>query len=141
MENATLIQKYNVPAPRYTSYPPVPQWEQMPDRTEWQILLRQAYAEFGEEEGIHLYIHLPYCESLCTYCGCTKRITKNHQVEEPYVYSVLKEWEEHLAALPPKPLISGIHLGGGTPTFFSPEHLELLLSELLDGGTLAADAS
>ena len=122
-----LLQKYNVPTPRYTSYPTVPLWENNLDENMWTKLVRKAYDDFGKEEGISLYIHLPYCESLCTYCGCNKRITKNHAVEIPYVDSVLKEWQLYLNLLPHRPKLAGIHLGGGTPTFFSPEELTRLI--------------
>ena len=75
-----------------------------------------------------LYIHLPFCESMCTFCGCNKRITKNHEVENPYILAVLKEWNLYCDLLPNKPIIKEIHLGGGTPTFFSPENLEALIN-------------
>ena len=84
-------------------------------------------AVFEENNEISLYIHLPYCENLCTYCGCNKRITKNHKVESPYIQTVLKEWALYLKALPARPIIKELHLGGGTPTFFSAAHLQLLL--------------
>ncbi|TNF44685.1 MAG: radical SAM protein, partial [Cytophagales bacterium] len=126
-----LIQKYNRPVPRYTSYPTVPFWENNLDSKSWENLVVEAYGDFGKEEGICLYIHLPFCESLCTYCGCTKRITKNHQVENPYLEAVLREWRSYLTLFGEAPKISAIHLGGGTPTFFSPENLEYLISEIL----------
>lgn len=87
---------------------------------------------FIEENGeICLYIHLPFCEELCTYCACNKRITKNHKVERPYLKSVLKEWEMYRSIFPDRPKIKEIHLGGGTPTFFSPENLAHLLTSIL----------
>ncbi|GMQ29366.1 oxygen-independent coproporphyrinogen III oxidase [Algoriphagus confluentis] len=127
-----LIQKYNRPVPRYTSYPTVPFWENNLDSKSWENLVVEAYEIFGKEEGICLYIHLPFCESLCTYCGCTKRITKNHQVEDTYIEAVLREWKSYLALFGEAPKISAIHLGGGTPTFFSPENLIYLISEILN---------
>lgn len=134
--NADLIQKYNVPAPRYTSYPPVPFWNNEPNQKKWPDLFLQAYNEFGEEGGISLYIHLPYCESLCTYCGCNKRITKNHNVEMPYISAIIKEWDQYLAILIEKPKLAGIHLGGGTPTFFSPSSLSSMLEHILSTSTV-----
>ena len=128
MTNNSLIQKYNVPAPRYTSYPPVPHWNNNINHKNWAHSFRSAYEHFGPEEGITLYIHLPYCESLCTYCGCNKRITKNHNVELPYVSAVMKEWEMYVELLGEKPKLAGIHLGGGTPTFFSPDSLSILIN-------------
>lgn len=130
MISSALIQKYNVPAPRYTSYPTVPLWESNLNENSWIKLFKKAYNDYGNEEGISLYIHLPFCESLCTYCGCNKRITKNHTVEDPYIETLLQEWLLYLDLLPEKPKLAGIHLGGGTPTFFSPESLTKLISTI-----------
>lgn len=126
-----LIRKYNQPVPRYTSYPTVPYWENNVTPSAWAQLVKKAFNLVGKENGLTLYIHLPFCESLCTYCGCTKRITKNHNVELPYLEAVLREWSLYLELLGDTPKIAGIHLGGGTPTFFSPENLSKLISEIL----------
>lgn len=127
-----LIQKYNVPGPRYTSYPTVPFWQADTfSSTAWLSRLQDTFVGSNATEGISLYIHLPYCESLCTFCGCNKRITKNHQVEEPYIKAVLKEWQLYLKVLPEKPRLAEIHLGGGTPSFFSPKNLQMLIQGLL----------
>lgn len=122
-----LIQKYNVPGPRYTSYPTVPYWDTDFDYEAWEKTFRVSYTK-NKKEGLSLYIHLPFCESLCTFCGCHKRITKNHQLEDPYIKAVLQEWSLYLKLFGEKPLIREIHLGGGTPTFFSPRNLEALIS-------------
>ena len=125
----SLVQKYNVPGPRYTSYPTVPYWEEdLFHLKDWKKSLLQSFNESNATEGISLYIHLPFCESLCTFCGCNKRITKRHEVENPYILAVLKEWRMYCDLFPRKPIIKEIHLGGGTPTFFSPENLELLIN-------------
>lgn len=125
----SLVQKYNVPGPRYTSYPTVPYWEEdLFHIDDWNTTLLQSFKESNDSEGISLYIHLPFCESLCTFCGCNKRITKRHEVEDPYILAVLKEWRMYCDLFPKKPIIKEIHLGGGTPTFFSPENLEHLIN-------------
>jgi len=132
----SLIQKYNVPGPRYTSYPTVPYWDEDGfSVTEWKETLQQSFVQSNTSEGISLYIHLPFCESLCTFCGCNKRITKRHDVEHPYIDAVLKEWQLYCELLPKKPIIREIHLGGGTPTFFSPENLERLINGLFENAT------
>ncbi|MEX1001616.1 MAG: oxygen-independent coproporphyrinogen III oxidase [Crocinitomicaceae bacterium] len=124
-----LIQKYNIPGPRYTSYPTVPYWDKEGISLEdWKSTMIRAFEESNETEGISLYIHLPFCEQLCTFCGCHKRITKRHEVEEPYIKTVLKEWDLYCDLLPDRPRIKEIHLGGGTPTFFSPVTLAVLIS-------------
>ncbi len=125
----SLLQKYDVPVPRYTSYPTVPLWDTRDTSAErW---MEHVKLSFSRNKEISLYIHLPYCEALCTYCGCNKHITKNHLVEYPYVQAVLKEWKMYTSRLPEKPVIRELHLGGGTPTFFSPENLKMLVEGLL----------
>ena len=123
-----LIKKYNVQAPRYTSYPTVPHWENLaPKQTDWKQLVSESFRSYNKPSGIALYIHLPYCESLCHYCACNTTISKNHLVERPYIDGVLKEWNMYRSLMSEKPLIKEIHLGGGTPTYFSPENLSLLI--------------
>jgi len=125
-----LIRKYNIPGPRYTSYPTVPFWKNDPlSSAEWVNSIKKNF-EFFKTNEISLYIHLPFCESLCTFCGCHKRITKNHSVEEPYIETLIKEWDLYLKALPYSPKIKEIHFGGGTPTFFNADNLIYLLENL-----------
>lgn len=134
--NFELLDKYNIPAPRYTSYPTVPYWQPEPSTvSQWQNNLLMA---FGASREISLYIHLPYCESLCTYCGCNKHITKNHAVEMPYIETVLREWAMYLDTLPERPILRELHLGGGTPTFFQPENLRFLVENILKDVELPA---
>jgi len=123
-----LVAKYNVPGPRYTSYPTVPYWD-VPafSGKAWKESVSRAFAESNEKTGISLYIHLPFCESMCTFCGCHKRITRRHSVETPYISALLKEWELYRKLFGKRPVIRELHLGGGTPTFFSPENLKMLL--------------
>jgi oxygen-independent coproporphyrinogen-3 oxidase len=136
----SIVNKYNVAGPRYTSYPTVPYWNiDTFSLQEWKISLQQAFSESNNSEGVSLYLHLPFCESLCTFCGCHKRITKRHEVESPYIKALLKEWSLYRKLLVGKPKIKELHLGGGTPTFFSPENLEFLISELLKVSDLAED--
>lgn len=130
-----LINKYNIPGPRYTSYPTVPHWQETaPTQAEWSAAVKETFKATNDSKGISIYIHLPYCESLCTYCGCHKKITTKHQVESPYIGAILKEWQLYKKMLKgEKPVIAEIHLGGGTPTFFSPSNLKLLINGILDG--------
>lgn len=138
--SVSIVQKYNVPGPRYTSYPTVPYWEEEKFHLEdWKRTLLQSFKESNATEGISLYIHLPFCESLCTFCGCNKRITKRHEVEDPYIAAVIKEWKLYCDLFPRKPIIKEIHLGGGTPTFFSPENLEYLIKGIFQYATKAEE--
>lgn len=126
-----LVQKYNVPGPRYTSYPTVPYWDlETFSGKKWKSSVLKAFEE-SPEEGISVYIHLPFCESMCTFCGCHKRITKRHEVERPYINAVLKEWQLYVDLVGSKPVIKELHLGGGTPTFFSPENLKILIEGIV----------
>lgn len=125
-----LLQKYDIPTPRYTSYPTVPYWDlSAVDTEKWFQDVLKTFEEDNHE--ISLYVHLPFCENLCTFCACNKRITKNHSVESPYIYDVLKEWSFYLERFPQAPVVKEIHLGGGTPTFFSPDNLRLLIEGIL----------
>ena len=136
-----IISKYNVQVPRYTSYPTVPYWQaEMPAVHEWTSRLKRMYDASNEQSGISLYVHLPFCESLCTYCGCNKRITVNHGVEKTYIDALLKEWSLYRELFGTTPNIREIHLGGGTPTFFSPEHLQQLIAGLLQQSHVPKDA-
>ncbi|NVK52180.1 MAG: oxygen-independent coproporphyrinogen III oxidase [Flavobacteriaceae bacterium] len=124
----SLVQKYNIPGPRYTSYPTVPYWNKEGiSKEDWIASLKKSFQESNQAEGISLYIHLPFCESLCTFCACHKHITKRHEVEEDYIDTVLKEWKLYVDLLDEKPIVKEIHLGGGTPTFFSSFQLKKLI--------------
>lgn len=127
-----LIEKYNKPLPRYTSYPTVPYWQEEIDAAAWTNTFTHNFLR-DNKDGISIYIHLPFCESLCTYCGCNKKITTNHRVEEAYMIALEKEWNLYKKLMHEKPVIKEIHLGGGTPTFFSPEHLERIVDMITAG--------
>ncbi|MFT3682172.1 MAG: oxygen-independent coproporphyrinogen III oxidase [Ferruginibacter sp.] len=129
--NNRLLTRYNVPLPRYTSYPTVPFWEEPVDKSRWQHVFRRQFHNQNSIGGISLYIHLPYCESLCTYCGCNKIITGNHTVEDDYIETLLKEWNLYLSLMDERPIIRELHIGGGTPTFFSPGNLRKLVEKIL----------
>lgn len=134
--NKQLIRKYNVPGPRYTSYPTVPYWESNSVNPEiWKSQVAQTFSATNSEKGVSLYIHLPFCASLCHYCGCNVRHTVNHAAEEKYITYLKKEWLLYLDFLGEKPQIAELHLGGGKPTFFSPENLKNVLSFILKNAT------
>lgn len=136
-----LVAKYNIAAPRYTSYPTVPYWDETPPEEEqWKQLVKDTFVLTNDTEGISLYIHLPFCESLCTYCGCNTRITVNHSVEQPYIDALLNEWSMYLELFGTTPRIREIHLGGGTPTFFNPENLKQLIEAIISSAVVCRDA-
>lgn len=127
-----LLKKYDIPAPRYTSYPTVPYWTDSPTHEQWMTELKRAADK--EDSSWSLYVHIPFCETLCTFCGCNTTITKNHAKEETYLQHLLKEFDLYLSNVPSlktRPLRQ-LHLGGGTPTFFSAENLTRLISMMLE---------
>ena len=134
---STLLDKYNVAVPRYTSYPTVPFWNDAIEKKQWGEVFSTEFSKHNASEGISLYIHLPFCESMCTFCGCNKKITTNHTVEEEYMKAVMREWEIYLSLMDGKPLIKEMHLGGGTPTFFSAANLKKLISGITEKSVVA----
>ncbi len=125
-----LLKKYDVQVPRYTSYPTVPAWKQTPTKEQWFADVRETLD--GNESSWAMYLHIPFCETLCTFCGCNTIITKDHKKEFEYVDLMIKELNIYLAEIPQlktRPM-KHIHLGGGTPTFLRPDQLHRLLSHI-----------
>lgn len=138
-----LLKKYDVPGPRYTSYPTILHWDSLPTADDWANSVAESL-KLAERHGTGaaIYIHVPYCRSLCTYCGCNSRITTKTCVSQPYLETVLKEWQlyrDALGASTPLPLTE-LHLGGGTPTFLSPSELDQLISGILKDVRQTSDA-
>ncbi len=147
MASSELFKKYDIPAPRYTSYPTVPYWTDSPTTEQWLEELRHTFdnpavgggesdaAGHGQSRPMSwsMYIHIPYCETLCTFCGCNTSITKDHKREEPYLQLLQQEWRTYLEKVPRmrERELRQIHLGGGTPTFFSPDNLKRLMEPIL----------
>ena len=130
-----LVYKYDIPAPRYTSYPTVPYWTDSPSTEDWISSLNKAYSD---KPNWSMYLHIPFCETLCTYCGCNTSITKNHKREEPYMALILKEWDmykEKVKSIKDSPMHQ-LHLGGGTPTFLSPDNMKKMVSYIMEGMTI-----
>jgi len=126
-----LFAKYDIPAPRYTSYPTVPYWSDSPTTSEWLESVSKSLSK--PNASFAMYIHIPFCESLCTFCGCNTSITKNHAVEEPYIESLLREFDMYLKNVPEikRVELKELHLGGGSPTYLSESNLDRLISKIL----------
>jgi len=139
MTISELFAKYDVPVPRYTSYPTVPSWTNQPTTDSWLASLNRALEP--DDASIAVYVHIPFCESLCTYCGCNTVITRNHDKGREYIALLFKELEWYLAHAPGlgRHAVRQVHLGGGTPTFLSPEELAQLIDGLRE--RLAVDTS
>ncbi len=119
-----LLSKYDVPGPRYTSYPTVPAWTEAVGPRDYETHL----AAIPRGEPLSLYFHLPFCESLCHFCGCMQVITRDHARSRPYVEALKREVERVSGLLPRDrgPAVQ-IHFGGGTPNFLAPEELSELV--------------
>jgi oxygen-independent coproporphyrinogen-3 oxidase len=123
--SSELLHRYNVPGPRYTSYPTAPVWTEELGPEDFRKALAKGAAG-SHPAPLSLYLHLPYCESLCHFCACTVVITgSNHSVEARYLAALEREAEAVAAAAGDRPVVQ-LHWGGGTPTYFSPERLEHL---------------
>lgn len=129
---SNLLKKYDVQGPRYTSYPTVPYWDHSPSEVQWlEHLKNELTQSAASHRGAAIYIHLPFCESLCTFCACNKIITKNHKRSAAYIELVKAEWQLYLDKLAIEKIpVAEVHLGGGTPTFMTPKELEHLLQPL-----------
>ncbi len=128
--NADLLRKYNVPTPRYTSYPTALAFEPMdalPD------------SNTAPDEPVALYFHLPFCRSLCWYCACTRVITRRQAKSGLYLERLFAELDSRLDRLGTRPVVQ-VHLGGGTPTFFQAEELEALARYVHERLNVARDA-
>lgn len=121
--NLDLIRKYNVPAPRYTSYPPATQFS---DQVNLELLRQKVRANGQSERELSLYFHLPFCQTLCWFCGCTTVITTDQARSGKYLEYLQKEMDLVAPLLNPKRKVVQLHFGGGTPTFLLPDELRLL---------------
>src|SRR5437867_7001706 len=121
--NLDLVKKYNVPGPRYTSYPPATQFnEQAP----LERVLESIRANNEKAQDLSLYFHLPFCQSLCWFCGCTTVITTRQGESATYLKYIEKELDLMGRYLNPKRRTVQLHFGGGTPTFLRPEEIRAL---------------
>lgn len=137
--NTALIARYDVPAPRYTSYPTVPYWSQTPTTEQWLSAVSRSLS--AADAGYAIYLHIPFCETLCSFCGCNTTITRNHNVESDYIALLHRELQLYMERVPElkqRPLRE-LHLGGGSPTFLSAQSLRALLAPILDQLDVAAE--
>ncbi|MEP7131803.1 MAG: oxygen-independent coproporphyrinogen III oxidase, partial [Acidobacteriota bacterium] len=135
-----LLRRYNVPGPRYTSYPTAPVWKEGVGARDYEKLLVESGAE-ARPRPLSLYLHLPFCEKLCYFCGCTVVITgTEHRLEDPYLSTLAREIDWVAERAGKEREVVQLHLGGGTPTYFAPEKLEALLARLRDRFVFSSDA-
>jgi oxygen-independent coproporphyrinogen-3 oxidase len=132
-----LVAKYNVPGPRYTSYPPATQFTEEVTASQ---LLEVIRANNETERDLSLYFHIPFCRSLCWYCGCTTVITTRQGQSARYLDYLDKEMAAVGALLNPYRKVVQLHFGGGTPTFLTPEEIRRLGRSIHSRFQFAPDA-
>jgi len=137
-ETAELLRRHDKKGPRYTSYPTAIEFGDGVGYEQYLELLARANEK--PDEPLSMYVHLPFCESRCNFCGCNVIITPHHEVAIPYIELLEKETEMLAAHLPDRRKISQLHLGGGTPTFHPPKDLRRILGHLLERFTPTEDA-
>jgi oxygen-independent coproporphyrinogen-3 oxidase len=140
---ADLLARYDQPGPRYTSYPTAVEFADRFDPDVYAGLLRQANA--AADDPLSIYVHLPFCEHRCLFCGCHVIITPHKEKAAPYLALLKREIDMLAERLPDRRTFAQLHLGGGTPTYHSPQELDDLLRYLFryferrDGAELAVE--
>ncbi|MFZ4480649.1 MAG: oxygen-independent coproporphyrinogen III oxidase [Rhodoferax sp.] len=132
-----LLRRFDVSGPRYTSYPTADRFVEAFSAQDYQqaLTLRRAGVATGAQP-LSLYVHIPFCESLCYYCACNKIITKHHDRAAPYLSYLSREVDLHIAQLGTGQAVTQLHLGGGSPTFLSDDELRELMAMLKRNFTL-----
>ncbi len=121
--NTQILEKYDIFGPRYTSYPTVPNFHSEITMMDWQKAIDNSNKS---QNNLSLYFHIPFCHSLCYFCGCTMRITRNQELVEKYLTHLEKEMEIVSEKLDKGRMVSQIHFGGGTPNYLSSLQLQRL---------------
>ncbi|MBT9568031.1 MAG: oxygen-independent coproporphyrinogen III oxidase [Thiobacillus sp.] len=136
MSTLDLLRKYSVPGPRYTSYPTAPYFHADFDETNWS----QALAGAAPERSLSLYVHVPFCDSLCYYCGCNMVATRDYRKTQPYLATLDQEMARTTQRVDSNRVVAQLHWGGGTPTYLSPDDIRRLMAMMRDHFTVAPDA-
>lgn len=132
------IEKYNVTGPRYTSYPTAVEFHDGIETGDYQKAVADANGALLPRD-LSLYLHLPFCRHLCFYCGCNKVVTKNRQKSDKYLDYLFREIRMHGELADGDRRVRQLHLGGGTPTFYSADQIELLMNQIHRYFTLVSD--
>ncbi len=134
-----ILDRYNVPGPRYTSYPTAPEWTESYGPADFERTIDESNAA-RPLRPISLYMHLPFCERLCLFCGCNVVINKNHEVSAPYLRRLKWEIGRLAESLDSSRQVVQFHWGGGTPTYLSAAQLDELFSHTKTRFSFAPDA-
>jgi len=126
-----LLTRFDVPGPRYTSYPTADRFVQTFGEADYLAALQQRHADAAAAAlPLSLYVHIPFCDTLCYYCACNKIITRHHSRSMSYLQILAREVDLQLPHLGQGRAVSQLHLGGGTPTFFNDAELADLMRML-----------
>src|SRR3989454_10966972 len=120
-----FLNKYNRPGPRYTSYPTAPVWNDSFGPVDLEKTFEEAE---NAKTPVSLYMHIPFCESLCLFCACNVVIQKNKSVAPPYLDVLKREMERVSRSVSKNRPVVQFHWGGGTPTYLTPEQIEDLFA-------------
>ena len=127
--NTDLIRRYDTAGPRYTSYPTANQFSPEFNRNDYA---NQAHLSNQGQGPLSLYLHIPFCDTICFYCGCNKIVTKNRERAQPYLDRLYREIQLQAAMFDPGRTVDQLHWGGGTPTFISSEQMRQLMQVTRD---------
>ncbi|MCW8845485.1 MAG: oxygen-independent coproporphyrinogen III oxidase, partial [Gammaproteobacteria bacterium] len=133
-----LIQRYGGRGPRYTSYPTAVQFHSGFGEQDYRQAVERTNA-MPIPDPLSIYVHIPFCHSLCYYCGCTKIVTRNQERAERYLVPLFQELELQAGLFDIDRQVQQLHLGGGTPTYLSPEQMGRLMEKLRQNFTLRLD--
>ena len=128
-----LLRQMDLSGPRYTSYPTADRFVEAFGEADYAQALEQRRTGLARSSALSLYVHIPFCESLCYYCGCNKIVTRHHDRAQEYLRYLNRELDLHLAHLGAGQSLSQVHLGGGTPTFLDDHELRSLISMIKRG--------
>ena len=131
-----LLQKYSVPGPRYTSYPTAPYFSPAFSEADWLDALNAP----APGRALSLYAHIPFCDSLCYYCGCNMVATRDYSKTQPYLDTLGREMARTAQQVDPSRVVRQLHWGGGTPTYLNPDDIRRLMAMMRQHFTLADDA-
>ncbi len=134
-----LVRRYDVPAPRYTSYPTAPEWSERIGPADLATALQAAGAQ-GASAPLSLYVHIPFCKERCTFCGCNVVIARSQHTADRYIATLAREMDSVAQLLGERRTLSQLHYGGGTPTFLDEKQLTALWQSITRRFTVARDA-
>ncbi len=134
---ASLLEKYSKPGPRYTSYPTAPYFNEVFGEQAW---LEELQKTQSSGRDLSLYVHVPFCDTLCYYCGCNMVATKNYTKATAYLEYLFKEIDRMAVLTAPDRTVRQIHWGGGTPTYLHPDDIRRLFAHLSSQFKVGVDA-